>query len=116
MGSQAFAIMPLVYMLHLAFITIQQALIGHDLHELQGGGILHFPFHFVELVIHESYRGWTMLPQNLQNFQFRTGGFWKKIIFPGIFHDMKVGMFSYEQNITHAIWMTGNLGVRKMMI
>ena len=39
----------------------RQALLDHDLHQLQGSGIAHFPF-FVEPLVDKTHRGGAMLP------------------------------------------------------
>lgn len=84
-----------VDMLHAALISFKYLFLHHDLHELQCGGVIHFPLLFVEPVVYKPNGGRPVLPEYLQDLQFR---FSRVDMFLVFLHDPKVGIISYEQS------------------
>jgi hypothetical protein len=101
-------------MLDLALVPQQEPFFRHDLHQLEGGGILDFALVLIQPVVDEAHGIGAVLPEDLQDLQFGFGRFGKRGSFPFAFHPPKVGIFSYAgweliSALHFGSWRTGKL-------
>src|SRR6186713_889388 len=85
-------------MFHLTLISDEESFFRHQLHQFQCGGILDLASVLIQPFIDETDSIGSMLPEYLEDLQFRSGGF-DTAFFPSFFsfHSSKVGNFSYSQ-------------------